>query len=198
MPIPLALQLLLNGPLHGSELARAGVSRTTLSRGVSSGRIIRLSRGLYALPDGPLDECHDLLIALLQAPRAVACLLTALQFHHLTTQIPREIWLALEGRAHRPRIQGLAVRFHRFTGPFFHEGIEVHAVEGGAVRVYGVAKTVVDCFRMRNKIGIDVAIEALRDAVRSRKATLAEVDAMARLLRMESVMAPYLEMEAAS
>lgn len=186
------------GPVRVSELVEAGVSRTALARWVAIGTIQRLARGLYGLPDQPLDEHRGLLTAARQAPKAVGCLFTALQFHGLTTQLPREVWFALEGRAHQPTIEGVAVRFHRFTGDAFHDGIEVHPVAGGQVRVYGVAKTVVDCFRLRNKIGTDVAIEALRDAVHDRKTTLAELDSLSRRLRIHTVMRPYLEMEAAS
>jgi len=186
------------GPARASELMHAGVSSMALSRWVAVGQIERLGKGLYGLPGQRYDEHHGLLTASRQAPKAVGCLLTALQFHGLTTQLPREVWLALEGRAHRASIQGVDVRFHRFTGDAFHDGIEVHAVEGGQVRVYGVAKTVVDCFRLRNKVGTDIAIEALRDALRSRKTTLAELDALSRRLRIHTVMCPYLEMAAAS
>ncbi len=190
--------LLSKGPIRAGELARAGISRSVLSRWVVAGRVQRLARGLYGLDEGPVDEHHSFLTAARQAPKAVGCLLTALEFHGLTTQLPREVWLALEGRSHQPVVQGVKVRFHRFTGDAFHEGIEVHSVAGGVIRVYGVAKTIVDCFRLRSKVGTDVAIEALRDGLRSRKTSLTELDELSRRLRIQTVLRPYLEMEAAS
>lgn len=141
---------------------------------------------------------HSFLTAARQAPKAVGCLLTALEFHGLTTQLPREVWLALDGTSHQPVVQGVKVHFHRFTGDAFHEGIEVHAVAGGTIRVYGVTKTIIDCFRLRSKVGTDVAIEALRDGLRRRKTTLNKLDELSRRLRIHTVMNPYLEMAAAS
>lgn len=190
-------KMLRKGPTKGADLARAGLSKATLSRWVEQGKVVRLARGVYGLESEVLDQ-QQLLVLQKQAPKTVVCLLSALQFHGLTTQIPRETWLALEGRMHRPVLDGIRVRFFRFTAAAFHEGIEVHKVAGGKIRVYGVAKTVVDCFRLRNKIGTDLAIESLRDAIRSRKATLQEIESLAGGLRILSVMRPYLEMEAAS
>src|ERR1035437_8105473 len=106
--------LLSKGPIRAGELARAGISRSVLSRWVVAGRVQRLARGLYGLDEGPVDEHHSFLTAARQAPKAVGCLLTALEFHGLTTQLPREVWLALEGRSHQPVVQGVKVRFHRF------------------------------------------------------------------------------------
>lgn len=193
-----ALRMLQNGPSRGVDLIRAGLSKATLSRWVGQGRIKRLARGVYGLDEQIPDPHHQVLVVQKQTPKSVVCLLSALQVHGLTTQIPREVWLALEGRAHRPVLEGFKVRIFRFTGTAFHEGIEVHKVAGGKIRVYGVAKTVVDCFRLRNKIGMDVAIEALRDALRSRKTTFQDLESVAGRTRILSVMRPYLVMEAAS
>jgi predicted transcriptional regulator of viral defense system len=190
--------LLSGGPVRVADLTRAGISRSSLSRWMAAGHVRRLAPGLYGLDDVPVDEHYSFLTASRQAPKAVGCLLTALEFHGLTTQLPRDVWMALEGRSHQPKIRGVNVRFHRFTGNAFHEGIEVHAVAGGTVRVYGVAKTIVDCFRLRSKVGTDVAIEALRDGLRSHKTSLDELDGLSRRLRIQTVMRPYLEMEAAS
>lgn len=106
--------------------------------------------------------------------------------------------MAIEGLSHRPRVAGVKVRVCRFTGEAYASGIETHKVEGGSLRVYGVTKTVIDCFRMRNKIGVDVAIEALRDALRSRKTTIGELEDTAARLRARTILRPYLEMAAAS
>lgn len=184
--------------MRARELVAMGASRGLLARLVAEERIVRLARGVYGRAGESSGEFDSLVLAALQAPKAVVCLLSALQFHGLTTQLPREVWMALEGRSHRPKMVGIHVAFQRFTGDGFHEGIEEHSVEGTSVRVYGVAKTVLDCFRMRNKIGLDVAIEALRDAMRQRKTTLLELEELAGRLRIRTVVRPYLEMEAAS
>lgn len=190
--------ILSKGPMRSGEMAASGLPRWRLSRLVAEGRIIQLARGLYALAEDLPQEFDSMVLASRQAPKAVVCLLSALQFHGLTTQMPRDIWMALEGRAYSPKVTGIRVNFHRFTGDGFHEGIEEHFVSGVPVRIYGVAKTVLDCFRMRNKIGLDIAIEALRDSLRQRKTTLQELDDLSGRLRIRSVVRPYLEMEAAS
>lgn len=190
-PIP----LLQKGPLRSAQIRQLGVPPSRLRTWVESGKAERLARGLYALPDQERNEHFHLVEAAKLAPRSVVCLLSALQFHGLTTQIPREIWIAIEGHGHRPRLDGVRVRIFRFSGDAFHEGLEIHTNVGGEIRVYGVAKTVVDCFRMRNKIGIDIAIEALRDSIRQRRTTPAELHAVATKLRMARVMEPYLQME---
>lgn len=189
------IHLLRKGPLRAGQIRQLGVPPSRLRSWVHTGKVERLARGLYALPDQERNEHFHLVEAAKLAPRAVFCLLSALQFHGLTTQIPRELWIAIEGHGHRPRLDGARVRIFRFSGDAFHEGIEIHANLGGEIRVYGVAKTVVDCFRMRNKIGIDIAIEALRDSIRQRRTTPAELHAVATKLRMARVMEPYLQME---
>jgi len=158
------------------------------------------STGAWALqlPESAYDEHHSLVLAQSQMPNGVLCLLSALQFHGITSQLPREIWMAIEGGSHQPRVTGAKVRVCRFTGEAYSSGIEIHKVEGGSLRVYGATKTVIDCFRMRNKIGVDVAIEALRDALRSRKTTIAELENTAARLRARTILRPYLEMAAAS
>lgn len=186
------------GPLRTSELMEQGFSRAKLTRLVEAKALTRLARGLYGLPDQIPGDHHSLVLVARQAPKGVICLLSALQFHGLTTQIPREVWLALEGRSHRPKVVGIRVNIHRFTAEAFHKGVEVHQVAGTGLRVYGVTKTVLDCFRMRNKIGLDVALEALRDSLRQRKTTIGQLDQMARILRIHSVVKPYLEMGASS
>jgi len=189
---------LATGPKRAGELVALGLTRGRLARLVAAGKVVQLARGLYGHPDQMPDDADSLVLVARQAPKAVVCLLSALQFHGLTTQMPREVWMALEGRAHCPKVTGMRVNFHRFTGAGFREGIEMHPASGTVLRVYGVTKTVLDCFRMRNHVGLDVAIEALRDALRQRKTTLQELDLLSRKLRIHSVVRPYLEMAASS
>ncbi len=178
------------------DLVNAGISRSRLRRAVIAGRIQCLSRGLYAPMHQPSGDHWSLREVAVRAPNTVVCLLSALAFHGVTTQQPHEVWIALEGTAWAPRIGTLRLRILRFSGQSFQLGIETHVVEGVPVRVYSLARTVADCFRMRHKIGIDVAMEALREALRSRKTTRDQILHMARLLRVARVILPYMEMEA--
>jgi predicted transcriptional regulator of viral defense system len=126
-------------------------------------------------------------------PEGVVCLLSALSFHGVGTQLPHEVWLAIQRRARQPSLRYPPLRVVKFSGKAFAEGIEVHRVEGQSVRVYSVAKTLADLFKYRNKIGLDVALEALREAWRERRFTMDEMDRFARICRVERVMKPYLE-----
>jgi predicted transcriptional regulator of viral defense system len=119
--------------------------------------------------------------------------LSALRFHGLTTQDPHEVWIAIDFKAHKPSVESPALRVVRFSGRALVEGIERHKIEGVRVHVYAAAKTVADCFKYRHKIGIDVAIEALRDSLRSRKATVDQIHRFAKVCRVANVMRPYLE-----
>lgn len=186
------------GPKRSSDLVSLGLTRGRLARLVAAGKVLQLARGLYGHPGQIPEDGDSLVLVARQAPKAVVCLLSALQFHGLTTQLPREVWVALEGKSHCPKVTTVRVRFHRFTGAGFQEGIELHPASGSVLRVYGVTKTVLDCFRMRNHVGLDVAIEALRDALRQRKTTIQKLDHLSRKLRIHSVVRPYLEMAASS
>lgn len=189
-----ALQLAAQrGLLRARDLQGTAIPRATLSRLVESGRLTKLSRGLYALPDRPLSEHFQLAEVAARCPQGAFCLLTALRFHQLTTQNPHELWLALPNKAHNPRVDYPPLRIIRFSGPALAEGIEVHTVDGIPVRVYSVAKTVADCFKYRNKIGLDVALEALRECRRERRATSDELWHYAKICRVANVMRPYLE-----
>jgi len=176
----------------------AGIGRAQLRRAVIEGSLQRLSRGVYARADQSIGDHWSLREVAVRSPGAVICLLSALAFHGVTTQQPHEVWIALEGTAWAPRISNLHLRVHRFSGKAFGLGIENHMVEGVSIRVYGLARTVADCFRMRNKIGLDIAMEALREALRSRKVTRDQIIEMARQLRVESVILPYMQMEVGS
>ena len=180
------------------DFERAGIGRARLRRAVLDGSSQRLSRGGYARADQSPGDHWSLREVAVRSPNAVICLLSALSFHGVTTQQPHEVWIALEGTDWAPRIGNLRLRVMRFSGKAFSLGVETHVVEGVPIRVYGLARTVADCFRMRNKIGLDIAMESLREALRSRKVTRDQILEMARQLRVERVILPYMEMEAGS
>jgi predicted transcriptional regulator of viral defense system len=189
-----ALQLVRKrGTLRPRDLAGQAIPPDYLDRLYRRGLIERIGRGLYAWPDAEISEHHSLAEAVRQVPRGVVCLLTALRFHGLTTQSPHAVWLALPPKAWAPKVAFPKVRLVRFSGPALTEMVQKHVIEGVAVPVYTAAKTVADCFKYRNKVGQDVALEALRDCWRSRKATMDELWSAARICRMANVMRPYLE-----
>ena len=181
------------GLLRARDLADDRIPRTTLSRLIASGRLTQLSRGLYALSGRTGSEQHQLAEVALRSPQGVFCLLTALRFHDLTTQSPHELWLAIPNKGHPPKLDYPPLRVVRFSGPALSEGVESHAVDGVPVRVYSVAKTVADCFKYRNKIGLDVALEALRECRREKRATQDELWRYAKVCRVTAVMRPYME-----
>ena len=179
--------------LRPQDVEAVGISRTYLNKLHTEGILDRPSRGLYVLPDDEPSEQRSLVEACRRVPRGVVCLLSALQFHGLTTQAPFEIWMAIDERAHLPRVDYPPLRIVRFSGAALTSGVQEYVIEGVAIHVYSTAKTVADCFKYRNKIGIDVAIEALRDCLRQRKATSDELWQAAKVCRMTNVMRPYLE-----
>lgn len=179
--------------LRARDFVRAGIAREHLSRLVADGVLVRPGRGLYVLSDDAPTEHRSLVEATRLVPSGVICLLSALQFHGLTTQAPFEVWLAIDHKARMPKSESPSLRIVRFTGLALSYGIEEHILEGARVRVYSVAKTVTDCFKFRNKIGLDVAIEALRDCLRQKKANRDELWDAAKVCRMTNVMQPYLE-----
>ena len=158
------------------DLAAAGIHRQVLSRLVESGEIERIVRGVYRLPEHPRTEHHGLTMASAAVPNGIICLLSALQFHGIGTQLPSVIWIAIDRRARRPALKYPPLRVVRYTGAALTEGVESHRIEGQTVRVYNVAKTVADCFKYRNKIGLDAALEALRaERARAAEVRLREV-----------------------
>jgi len=175
------------------DLVAAGIHRQVLSRLVASGELERVARGLYGLPERPLTEHHGLAVAAAAVPQGVICLLSALQFHGIGSQLPSEVWIAIDRRARRPALKHPPLRVVRYSGAALTDGVQPHRVEGRTVRVYGVAKTLADCFKYRNKIGLDVALEALREAWRTRRFTMDELDRYAATCRVQRVMRPYLE-----
>jgi predicted transcriptional regulator of viral defense system len=174
------------------DLAAQGVTANHLHRLVESGRVERVGRGLYRAKEAEITEYHTLLEAALLVPKGVVCLLSALRFHDLTTQAPFEVWMAIGNKSWRPTTGDVPLRIHYFSGRALTEGVERHEIEGVPVNIYSAAKTVADCFKFRNKIGVDVAIEALRDYLRKR---LPEKDLWryAEVCRVRNVMYPYLE-----
>jgi predicted transcriptional regulator of viral defense system len=181
------------GMVRPRDLTARDIPPDYLHRLYRKGLIDRVARGLYAWPDADIGEHHTLAEAARQVPRGIVCLLSALRCHDLTTQSPHEVWLALPPKAWAPRIEYPKLRLVRFSGGALTEMVEEHVIERGSVRVYSAAKTVADCFKFRNKVGLDVALEALRECWRGRRATMDELWAAARLCRMTNVMRPYLE-----
>jgi len=181
------------GLLRPSDLAGLGIPRVYLTRLTADGKLAKAGRGLYRLAETILSESESLAIVAARVPQAVFCLLTALQFHALTTQLPREVWIALPQGSHVPRIDYPPVKLIQYTGDAFTQGIETHRIDQVDLRVYSVAKTVADCFKHRNKIGLDVALEALKDARSQKKASADDLWRYAKICRVANVMRPYLE-----
>lgn len=175
------------------DLDAAGIPRNYLGRLVRRGELRKLQRGLYAAATLPASEHSSLLEATRKAPKAVICLLSALRFHEIGTQAPSEVWIAVAGKAWAPRIISPAVRIVRFSGEALRYGVQEEEVSGGTIRVFSPAKTVADCFKFRNKIGMDVALEALRDCYRHKKASMDDLWEAAKVCRVANVMKPYLE-----
>lgn len=181
------------GVLRSSDLNIAGIPRIYLTRLAASGQLEKMGRGLYRLSDSPLSEHESLVAVATRVPQAVFCLLTALQFHELTTQLPRQIWIAMPRGSHTPKIDYPPVKMIQFADEAYAQGIEVHERDQVALRVYGIAKTIADCFKYRNKIGLDVALEALKDACSRKKVSADELWRYAKICRVANVMRPYLE-----
>lgn len=176
------------------DLVAGKIPTVYLSRLVKQGKLLRVGKGLYSLPDMLLDENQSLLEVQHLVPKGVFCLLTALRFHDLTTQNPFEVWLAVDRQSAVPRIRSIQNRIFRMSGEMFSAGIEEHKVEGGTIRVYSPAKTVADCFKYRNKVGLDVAMEALNDAWRKRLIKMDELWHFTQINRVSKVISPYAQM----
>ncbi len=181
------------GLVRPRDVERLRIPRTTLKRLVDEGQLIRRSRGVYTVPEYEPTEHTDLAAVAKRAPKAVICLLSALRFHELTTQNPFEVWIMIDRTAWRPRIEHPPLRIVRASGAALREGIDFHRIEGVLVRVTHPAKTAADCFKYRSKVGTDVAVEALRDCWRQRKATMDEIHRYAKIDRVANVMRPYME-----
>lgn len=179
--------------LSAADVRAHGWSPQLLIKLEQSGKLQRITRGLYSLPDGPITEHQSLIEICRRVPKAVVCLLSALQFHEIGTQLPFEVWIALPEATQTPALDNPAVRIARLRGEAYSEGIETLVEHGSTIRVYSVAKTITDCFKFRHKVGLDVALEALKDAWRQRKIDMDQVTHFARINRVDKVMQPYLE-----
>jgi len=179
--------------LRARDLAEHALPTIALTRLVAAGKLERVARGVYSLPHRKLSEHRSLAEASLRVPQGVICLLSALRVHGIGTQAPFEVWLAIPHNAPTPRLDQPALRVVRMSGPALAEGIETQRIDGVDVRVFSAAKTVADCFKFRNKIGLDVALEALRDGWMSGKLKMDELWRHATTDRVANVMRPYLE-----
>lgn len=182
------------GVLRPRDLDEIGVPRRLLSRLRDQGVFEQPARGLYVLPDADTSGDTTMAQAAKLVPEGVICLLSALSFHGLTTQLPFQVWMAIDPKDRLPKAGSLPLRVVRFSGAALEEGVEHHQVDGVSVPIYKPAKTVADCFKYRNKVGLDVAIEALQDCWRERMCDMDELTYYAQICRVGRVMKPYLEM----
>ena len=167
--------------------------RENLARYSRLGKLERIERGIYRLPNAPISENESLIVASLLVPNGVICLLSALRFYDLTTQNPFEVWMAIEPHSHRPKAETISLRLVHLSGESLTEGIKTYRLGGEKIKVYCVAKTIADCFKFRNKIGLDVALEALREAREKSLFTMDELWHFAKICRVANVIRPYLE-----
>jgi len=181
------------GVLRTRDAIRLGIHPETLYKLRDSGVLTRLGRGLYRLSDLPPMGNPDLVTVAMKVPTSVVCLISALSFHELTTQIPHEVYIALPRGAEPPRLDYPPIRIFWFSKHVFQFGVEIHQLDGAKVRVYNAEKTVGDCFKYRNKIGLDTAREALKLYLEKRKKNLNALLEAAEVCRVSNVMRPYLE-----
>ena len=175
------------------ELSDAGVHPETLARLLEEEILTRVTRGLYQLTDADITAPHDLAEVAKLVPKGVICLISALQFHELTLQMPSRVWLAIGPKARKPKIEYPPTRVVRFGMQALSLGVQTHTIDGVPVPIFDPAKTVVDCFRFRKYIGFDVALEGLHNVIRSGKVKPVEIVRYARATRIWSVLRPYLE-----
>ena len=182
-----------HGIMRLSDLMAHGIYPPTLARLVNEGVVARPSRGLYELADAEVELTHSLAEMAKRVPRGVICLISAMQFHEITLQEPRSVWVAIGEKDRKPQLDYPPARFVRFGERALKSGVQTHIIGSVPVRIFNPAKTVVDSFRYRNTVGLNVALEALRMALRSRKATPDAIANYARDLRIWTVLRPYLE-----
>lgn len=181
------------GIVRLSEFKNAGITAATVSRMLRDGDVIRLARGLYQLPDAQLDANHSLAEAAKRVPKGIVCLVSALAFHELTDQLPRAVWMAIGTKDWAPKAGTPPIQVVRFTEPLLTDDVITERIEGVRVRIFGVAKTIADCFRHRRTVGQSVALEGLQEALRQRKTTPAEIARHAERGGVSTVVRPYLE-----
>jgi len=175
------------------DLQEHGLSKDYLYILAQEGIIERVGRGLYQWPNRDLGQYQSLIEVRKLVPGGIVCLLSALSFHEITTQNPHQIWLAIDRKAWRPKIEYPPTHFVTMSGIAFHEGVVTHTLSGVKVKVFCLSKTIVDCFKYRNKIGLDVALEALHEGWSSKKVTMDDLSHYAKICRVTNVMQPYLE-----
>jgi predicted transcriptional regulator of viral defense system len=179
--------------IRAQDLQELGIPRNYLGRLVHSGKLEKVGRGLYSSPGARATEHRTLLEVSRKVPEAVICLSSALRFHELTTENPFQVWIALKRGAWTPRADYPPIRVVRLSGQSLTFGIEEHSVEGGKIKVYNPAKTVADCFKFRSTVGTELALQALRECLREKKATMDELWAAAKVCRVANVIRPYME-----
>lgn len=181
------------GLIRPRDLYERGLPSVALTRLVRQGLLTRVGRGLYAIPDRSMSEHGSLAEVASKYPQGIVCLLSALRVHDLTTQSPFEVWLAIPNKGRAPKIHYPPLRIVYFSDKALTEGVEEHVIDGVTVRVTSVARTVVDCFKFRNKIGLDVALEALRESWDNKRVSMDDLWRYAALFRVANVMRPYME-----
>jgi predicted transcriptional regulator of viral defense system len=181
------------GLLRARDLTASGIPRAYLRHLKNEGALENVGPGLYAASDLQFTQYHSLAAAAKRVPRARVCLLSALRFHGLTTQAPFEVWLAIDVHAWRPKASTAPLRIVHMSGQALHVGLDIHHIEGVDVPIFSASKTIVDCFKFRNKIGLDVALEALKDLKRTKKFDADELWRLSKICRVANVMRPYLE-----
>jgi predicted transcriptional regulator of viral defense system len=189
----LAAFLGARGMARLAEIRRAGITAATVSRLEREGVVTRLGRGLYQLAAASPEANHSLAEAAKRVPKGVICLVSALAFHGITDQMPRRIWIAIGPKDWKPNVDHPPLRIVRFADNFLRNGVETHEIEGVCVPIFSVAKTIADIFRHRRSVGVDVAVQALKEALRQRKATPSEISAAALRRGVWKTLRPYLE-----
>ena len=187
------LELAQQGLLRVCDLTSRGLHPEYLRRLYQKGLVRREGRGLYIAANAEISVHYGLAQVAKRIPHGVICLLSALSFHEIGTQLPHQVWIAIDRRAAKPKIQFPPLRVMRFSGAALTEGVETYRIEGVPVQIFNPAKTVADCFKYRNKIGLDVALEALKECIRDRRTTMDDLWHFAQVCRMTNVMRPYME-----
>ena len=187
------LELAQQGLLRVCDLTSRGLHPEYLRRLYQKGLVRREGRGLYIAADAEISVHYGLAQVAKRVSHGVICLLSALSFHEIGTQLPHQVWMAIDRRAARPKMQFPPLRVMRFSGAALTEGVETYQIEGVPVQIFNPAKTVADCFKYRNKIGLDVALEALKECIRDRRTTMDDLWHFAKVCRMTNVMRPYME-----
>lgn len=182
------------GLVRPKDLTHHGIPVVYLRRLLQRGKLVQPARGLYNIAGHEPTLHHSLAMVSKRIPRGVVCLLSALAYHEIGTQLPSGVWLAIDQRSRPVVTTGLPAKIVRFSAQSLSAGVEEHSIEGVTVKITSPAKTIADCFKFRNKVGVDVALETLKDAWRKRKVTMAELDRFAAINRVTNVMHPYLEM----